>query len=56
VFFLGLATHALILGDASVFLIFVAVAALAAAWDMGWRVRVWDWADAPSSGHAATRL
>jgi len=39
-FFLGVATHALLVTDVSVFLIFVVVAALAAAWDAGWRVLV----------------
>jgi hypothetical protein len=39
-FFLGFATPALVVLDAYVFLIFVVVSALAAAWDMGWRVFV----------------
>jgi hypothetical protein len=40
VFFLGFATHALILGDLSGFVAFGVVAALAAAWGAGWRVFV----------------
>ncbi len=40
VFFLGFATHALIIADVYVFAIFVVVAALAAAWGVGWRVFV----------------
>jgi hypothetical protein len=40
VFFLGFATNALIVGDLSIFAIFVVVAALAAAWGAGWRVFV----------------
>jgi hypothetical protein len=39
-FFLGFATHALLTTDVRVFLIFFVVAALAAAWDAGWRVLV----------------
>jgi hypothetical protein len=39
-FFFGLATYALLLTNVGVFLFFVAVAVLAAAWDMGWRVFV----------------
>ena len=39
-FFLGFATHALLVLDQYVFLIFVLVAAVAAAWDGGWRVFV----------------
>ena len=39
-FFLGFATHALLVLDGLVFLIFGVVAAVAAAWDMGWRVFV----------------
>ena len=37
-FFLGLATYALILANVGLFAVFAVVAALAAAWDMGWRV------------------
>jgi hypothetical protein len=39
-FFVGFSAHALLDGDPYVFLIFGVVAALAAAWDMGWRVFV----------------
>jgi hypothetical protein len=34
----GLAIYALLLTNVGVFLFFVVVAVLAAAWDMGWRV------------------
>jgi hypothetical protein len=39
-FFLGFATAGLLLGHVYLFAIFIVVAALAAAWDMGYRVFV----------------
>jgi hypothetical protein len=39
-FFLGFATYALLDGDAYLFAIFLVVAVLAGAWDMGWRLFV----------------
>jgi hypothetical protein len=41
-YFFGLATYALLVANAVVFFVFVLVAVLAAAWDMGWRVYVRD--------------
>ena len=39
-FFFGFSTYALLDGDVYLFLIFAVVAALAAAWEMGWRAFV----------------
>ncbi len=39
-FLLGFATHALLVGDAPVFAVFVVLAGLAAVWAAGWRVFV----------------